>query len=151
MHCTASAAPRAVTRPVSDKRYRAGFTLLELMIVVLVIAILASLAMAGYDFAVLKTRRSAAQGCLAEAAQFMERFYTTNLNYQTDLAGVSVSLPRCSADVTPYYTVGFVAGQPTATTFTIAVIPQGGQTKEKNCGTMTVNEKGLRTPASDCW
>ena len=125
--------------------------MLELIIVVLVIAILAALAMASYDFAVLKTRRSAAQGCLAEAAQFMERFYTTNLNYQADLAGVSVSLPTCSADVTPYYAVGFVAGQPTAATFTIAAIPQGSQAKEKNCGTMTVNEKGLRTPASNCW
>lgn len=151
MHCNASAAPWVGMRPVSDRRRRSGFTLLELMIVVLVIAILASLAIAGYDFAVLKTRRSAAQGCLAEAAQFMERFYTTNLNYQTDLAGASVSLPRCSADVTPHYAVGFMAGQPTATTFTIAAIPQGGQAREKSCGTMTVNEKGLRTPADGCW
>ena len=151
MHCDASAALRPATRPTSGGRYQAGFTLLELMIVVLVIAILASLAIASYDFAVLKTRRSAGQGCLAEAAQFMERFYTTNLNYQTDLAGASVSLPRCSADVTPYYAVGFVAGQPTASTFTIEAIPQGSQAKEKSCGTMTVNEKGLRTPASDCW
>lgn len=151
MHCDGSKVLRSMTQPMPGKRYRAGFTLLELMIVVLVIAILASLAIAGYDFAVLKTRRSAAQGCLAEAAQFMERFYTTNLNYQTDLAGAAVSLPRCSADVASYYAVGFVAGQPTATTFTIEAIPQGSQIKEKKCRTMTVNEKGLRTPASGCW
>lgn len=145
MHCDADETPRPTVRAMPGARYRTGFTLLELMIVVLVIAILAALAVASYEFAVLKTRRSAAQGCLAEAAQFMERFYTTNLSYS------AATLPRCSADVTPYYTVGFAAGEPTATTFKIEAIPQGSQGKEKNCGTMAVNEKNRRTPESGCW
>ena len=115
------ALPRTTSR--SGRRH-AGFTLLELVVVVTIVAILASLAIASYEFAIRKSRRSAAQGCVAEAAQFMERFYTTHLNYAQDLAGNPAVLPRCTAEVAGAYVVGFAAGQPTATTFVIQAVPQ---------------------------
>lgn len=133
------------------RRRAAGFTLLELVVVVTIVAILASLAIAGYEFAVRKTRRSAAQGCVAEGAQFMERFYTTNLNYAQDLAGNAVALPACSGDVAGAYVVGFAAGQPTAGTFVIQAVPQGRQVRDA-CGTMSMNQTGRRLPdGDDCW
>ena len=135
---------------LSTRRREAGFTLLELVVVVTIVAILASLAIAGYEFAVRKTRRSAAQGCVAEAAQFMERFYTTHLNYAKDAAGKGVALPACSADVEGAYIVGFAAGQPTATTFVIQAVPQGRQMRDA-CGTMSMNQTGRRLPEGDCW
>ena len=58
-----------------------GFTLIELMSVVTIIAVLLALAVPAYRDAVRNTRRAVAQTCLEEAAQFMERFYTTNLQY----------------------------------------------------------------------
>ena len=58
-----------------------GFTLIELMVVVAIVAILATIAVASYEYAVTKSRRSAAANCLQERAQFMERYYTTNLTY----------------------------------------------------------------------
>ena len=67
-----------------------GFTLIEVMIVVAVIGILAAIAYPSYQESVTKTRRSAAQGCLVEMAQFMERFYTTNMRYDQTAAGVAV-------------------------------------------------------------
>ena len=134
----------------STRRREAGFTLLELVVVVAIVAILASLAIAGYEFAIRKGRRSAAQGCVAEAAQFMERFYTTNLNYAQDLAGNAVALPGCSAEVDGAYVVGFAAGQPTATTFVIQATPQGRQARDA-CGTMSMNQTGRRLPEGDCW
>jgi len=120
------------------------------VIVVTIVAILAALAIAGYDYAVRKTRRSAAQGCIAEGAQFMERFYTTNLNYAQDLGGNVAALPACSADVAGAYVVGFAAGQPTATTFVIEAVPQGRQARDA-CGTMSMNQTGRRLPEADCW
>ena len=76
-----------------------GFTLIEVMIVVAVIGILAAIAYPSYQESVTKTRRSAAQGCLVEMAQFMERFYTTNMRYDQTAAGVAVALanPTCRA------------------------------------------------------
>ena len=122
-----------------------GFTLIELMIVVGIVAILASLALAGYDFATRKTRRAAAQGCLTEAAQAMERHYTTTMSY----AGAAI--PACSADVTPYYAVGFATGEPTGTTYVLQAVPIGGQSKD-SCGTMSVNQTARKLPQTQgCW
>ena len=138
---------RAVAR---NRRRQAGFTLLELVVVVTIVAILASLAIAGYEFAIRKARRGAAQGCVAEGAQFMERFYTTNLNYAQDLAGNPVALPACTGEVDGAYVVGFAAGQPTATTFVIQAVPQGRKMRD-GCGTMSMNQTGRRLPEADCW
>src|SRR5689334_7187734 len=95
-----------------NRKKQDGFTLLELMIVVGIVAALAAMALAGYGFATKKTRRAAAQGCLTEAAQQMERFYTTNMTY------AGAGLPACSADVTQYYTLSF-NGANTASAYTL--------------------------------
>ena len=126
------------------KRNERGFTLLELMITVGIVAALTAMAVAGYGFATLKTRRAAAQGCLTEMAQGLERYYTTHMTY------VGATLPVCSADVRQYYLVAFAAGEPTASTYTLSAVPQGPQAKD-TCGTMTLNDRTQKTPATDCW
>lgn len=59
-----------------------GFTLLELMIVVAVVAILAAVAYPSYRDSVLKGRRAEARTALAELLQQQERFMTQNNTYQ---------------------------------------------------------------------
>ena len=126
------------------KRKSLGFTLLELMITVGIVAALAAMAVAGYGFATLKTRRAAAQGCLTEAAGAMERYYTSQMTYQ------GAGIPACSADVDQYYTIDFAAG-PGTNAYTLRATPQGGQAKDK-CGTMTLTERNVRTPTTaGCW
>jgi type IV pilus assembly protein PilE len=127
------------------KRKSLGFTLLELMITVGIVAALAAMAVAGYGFATQKTRRAAAQGCLTVAAGAMERYYTSAMTYQ------GAGIPACSADVTQYYTIGFAAGSPGATDFTLQAAPKGPQLSDK-CGTMTLTNRNVRTPnTSGCW
>lgn len=59
-----------------------GFTLIELMVVVGIIGLLASIALPAYNDHMRKTRRGAAgTACLLAATQRMERFYTTALAY----------------------------------------------------------------------
>ena len=133
----------------------AGFSLLELMIVVGIVALLAALAMAGYDYAMVKSRRSAAKGCLEEAAQYMERFYTTNLAYDVDTDGNAVAAPVCSQDVTPFYTVGFSAGQPTNATYGFMAVPTSRQ-RDPSCGTLSIDHKGIKGATGSggvaaCW
>ena len=129
-----------------------GFTLLEVMIVVAVVAILAAIALASYEGQITKSRRSAGAGCLQERAQFMERYYTTNLTY------VDAVIQQCDPEVSPHYQVSLVGGAATANAFTLQAIPQGGQaTNDTLCGTLTVNAQGVRTAsgtasaATECW
>lgn len=136
-----------------------GFTLIEIMVVVAVIAILAAIAYPSYQQSVAKTRRSAAQGCLVEMAQFMERFYTTNMRYDQNAAGVAVALanPNCRAEMAAFYTFSFVAGQPTQSTYTIQAVPQGGQASaDAGCGTLTLTQAGTKgrsgtAALNSCW
>jgi type IV pilus assembly protein PilE len=129
-----------------------GFTLLELMITVAIVAILVAIAVSSYEFAMVKTRRGAAEGCLMEAAQYMERYYTTNITY------LGATVPRCSTDVTPHYTIA-LSGTPDARSYTILATPVSGSRQEKadtKCATLGVDQTGTKTasgPAgvAGCW
>ncbi len=133
------------------RRLVSGFTLIELMIAVAIIAILASIAYASYESSVIKTRRGAAAACLMERAQFMERYYTTNLTY------VDAPDPAaCEADVARFYVVSF-DGDPTAKAFKLQAVPQPPQdTKDAKCGTLTIDQTGQKgrsgtAAVDDCW
>lgn len=138
----------------STRRGRAhqrGFTLIELMITVAIVAILASVAMASYNFAVVKSRRSAAAGCLLEGAQFMERYYTTKMTYKDAPAPA-----QCGSDVSPHYTLAF-SGTPNATSYIITATPKGSQASaDTKCGTLSINAQGAKGKTGsgsvdDCW
>ena len=58
-----------------------GFTLIEVMIVVVIISILAAIAYPAYQSQLQQSRRIDAQTALLELAQYMERYYTTNGSY----------------------------------------------------------------------
>src|SRR5690606_38472416 len=78
------------------RKSSAGFTLIEVMIVVAIIGILAAIAYPSYQDHVRKSRRADAQTALLELAQFMERHYTTNGRYLTS-ANAAPALPFSEA------------------------------------------------------
>ncbi|GHD74828.1 pilus biosynthesis protein [Luteimonas padinae] len=136
--------------PAVSSRVAQGFTLIELMITVAVIAILAAIALPSYTSHVTKTRRSVAQACLIEGAQFMERYYTNKLTY------VGAVLPDCSdSGNANFYTQSLVSGSVTAAAYTIETDPKGSQANnDKNCGKMTIDQTGKKTRAltlGSCW
>lgn len=135
-----------MTDPMIQARTGQGFTLIELLIVVAIVAILTVTAIASYEFAMVKARTSAAQGCLTERAQYMERFYTAAMTYE------GAAAPTCSDDVSPFYTIGYVE-DPTASTYTLQIVPQGRQAEaDAKCGTMTIDQTGKKTATKDgCW
>jgi type IV pilus assembly protein PilE len=54
-----------------------GFTLIEALIVVALVAIVAAIAIPNYREYILRSKRSAARQVLMEAGQYLERNYTT--------------------------------------------------------------------------
>ena len=127
----------------------AGFTLIELMVVVLIVAVLATVAFSAYTNNVTATRRKAAAACLIEHGQFMERWYTTRLSYQNANPALG-----CATDLNQFYTF---ASPSTATTYTITATPKPPQsTRDTKCGTLGINQTGTKTKTgtgtvADCW
>jgi type IV pilus assembly protein PilE len=140
-------------------RSQRGFTLVELLVVVFIISILSVIAYSSYQDSLVRTRRNAALGCLLENSQFMERFYTTNLRYDQDLAGNAAPAPICTsgADVTNFYTISFVGGAPGQTTFSLQAVPTAVQaSKDTKCATLGINQTGTKTKSGtgtldECW
>ena len=141
-----------VTRPRPASRHARGFSLVELMIALAVVAILAAIAYPSYQRQVMQSRRAKAQVCLGEMVQFMERFYTTNMRYDQTPAGVAVALPAssCSADLVGQYTFAFSA-PPTATTYALSANAIGSQANDTGCTILAVNNTGQKTPPTGCW
>lgn len=129
-----------------------GFTLIELMVVAVIIAIISAIALPAYTQYSIKTRRAAAAGCLSELAQFMERYRTTSMTY----TGAKLPSTSCTSDTAKYYTYDFAKDQPKATTFTIQATPIGGQADDTKCATLGINELGEKTVSgsdtvASCW
>ncbi|WP_460734415.1 type IV pilin protein [Lysobacter tyrosinilyticus] len=122
-----------------------GFTLIELVVVMAIVAILAAIAVPSYQYAMVKARRGAAKGCLTEQAQRMERYYTVNMTY------ANAAAPSCGADV-KFYSIAF-SGTPDASGYVLQIEPQAPQsTADKVCGTMSIDQTGKKTGlTTDCW
>lgn len=129
-----------------NARTSRGFTLIELMIAMAIVAILAAIAYPSYQFAVIKSNRSLAQGYLLDVAQRQSQYLLDRRRYAADLDTLKMPVP---ADVAKHYTVelGLVAGPPPG--FTVTATPKEG-TPQASDRELSIDNTGLRLPA-DLW
>ena len=81
----------------------AGFTLMEAMVVIIIIAILAAIALPSYHRFILNARLKEAKTTLIEDARFLERYYTQNARF-TQNATTWPPLPYLNTD---YFNISF--------------------------------------------
>ncbi len=140
------------------RRKARGFTLIELMIVVVIVAILASIALPSYQEQVRKSRRADAKAALMELSGFMERFYAANGRYDQDGGGNAVTLPF---DESPkdgssrkYYDLSLPAADLDTDEYELQAAAKNGQEADKvggtSCATLTLDHLGVKSPP-DCW
>ena len=151
--------PNPVDLLMTEKRRIAGVTLIELMIVVVIIGILASIAYPGYSNYMRQTRRSDAQTILLRVATLQEKYFTDCSTYAASLAG---ALPTTCASgqlglgaVNPlssdgYYQLTLTAGAINASVcgtincgFAIAADPVAGKAQAGN-GALRIDSTGRR-------
>ena len=121
-----------------------GFTLIELMIVVVVLGIIVAIAYPAYQGMVQQARQSDAKSVLMETAQKLERCYTESNAYDDDGSGGDcVDLSSLSSEQ-GYYDVG---GTITSNTFTLEATPAAGspQADDDECAKFILAHTGEQT------
>ncbi len=131
-----------------------GFTLIELMIVVAVIAVLTLIAYPNYISSVRKGKRGQAKADLVQVVQSMERCYTQLNTYTGCWAGTDVlTAPSNQSPTNGPKIYDLVLAVPTAQTFSVTATATGDQLKD-SCGALTINQANVKTytgSGTNCW
>ncbi len=130
---------------------KAGFTLLELMIVVAIIAILASIAFTSYQNNIISSRRTDGRKELQRTATSLEKCRALNGTYTTNCSIIN------DASITSeegFYTIAVTL---TSSTYSLTASPVSGksQANDAECTSLTLNNLGQKsgtgTDSSKCW
>jgi type IV pilus assembly protein PilE len=149
-----------------------GFTLVELIVAMVILATLAAIAIPSYNSYVLKSHRTEAKSALTDLASMEERYFSVNNSYTTvpSNLGYSQAAAPFNIGTDGYYQVqqqitvnaataptGTTAGSPA--TYLITAVAVGNQANDTACATFTISSTGQQTAqtsggtdnSTTCW
>jgi len=131
------------------RKYQLGFTLVELMITVAIVAILAAIAYPSYTQQIMRSRRTEGRAALMQNAQTLEKCFTVSGTY----AGCNGLL---ATSTNGYYTLPAPVGdgaKTLATSYSITASAAGAQASDSHCATLAITSAGDKslTTNADCW
>ena len=142
-------------------RHAKGFTLIEVMIVVVIIGILTAIALPAYTGYIAKANRADARAQLLQGTQFMQRFYSANDQYDQDRAANSVfdqipaNLKTSPPEGVTLYNLSVTAS---VSAYTLTMIPQANAKMASDpCGSFLINSVGTKSvlgatlSRNECW
>ena len=136
---------------MSNKTQR-GFSLVELLVVMVIAGILTMIAVPSYQASVIKSRRADGKVALNDIAQKLERCFTQFGAYNA--VGCGIVNAQVIQSQEGFYAV--TVAIPNASTYTLTSAPQGAQVSDAQCGSLGINNTGVRTkPGTSalqaCW
>ena len=136
-----------------------GFSLIEVLIAITIVGLLAAISYPRFQNSMIKSRRAEGKTALLDLQQRMERFFLDRNSYTTATIGSGNSTTDVlSSNLTENgrYTLQISATSNTPPSYTIQAVPQPPQNADTECGTFTLNSKGIRGisgtgQVSTCW
>ena len=131
-------------------RMERGFSLIELMIAVVIVAIIFAFALPSFSAQAQKSRRSDGTAALSRATMVMESCRSDLATY----AGCAGRIAATSEDSFYNLGVNIPAG---GASYTLTATAAGVQAQDTRCATITLNSQGTRgytgtaTSAATCW
>ena len=127
-----------------------GFTLIELMITIVILAIIVAFALPSYTAQAQKSRRSDGTAALSRATMVMESCRSDLATYSGCAGRVAATSEESFYDLTVVVATGGVS-------YTLTATPTGVQAKDARCATITLSSQGTKgytgtaSDASTCW
>ena len=136
---------------IAARRYMRGFTLVELMIVVVIASLLALLSYPSYREFAARAKRNEAKAALLQIATNQERAYLQNNTFTQNLQTLGFPTTPIFTTQTGSYDIQVTAAD--AAGFTATATYKLGGTEATKCNSFTITGAGVRTsaPDLDCW
>ena len=125
-----------------------GFTLIEVMIVVVIIGILAAVALPAYQEYAARARRADGKTALTDVQLAQEKWRANNIRYPTTLADLNMT----ATSEAGHYSI--TLSNVTSFAFQVNAAPIGTLQGGDRCGTFVVDQSGPDYGAGasqDCW
>lgn len=139
-----------------------GFTLIELMITVAIVAIIAAVAYPSFTKSAMKGRRADAKAALNQHAQALERCYASYGLYNSTNCSTEVNSSQAFITATSqrgYYTIKANTLNGTQYQLYAQAVSTGPQNNDTGCTYLTINQQGQQgsgsasatTDTNGCW
>lgn len=141
-----------------------GFTLLELMITVAIVAILAAIAIPSYTNQIRRAHRSEGTAALLSIQTAQEKTYLQYGRYAVGgelSSAATATTPGLNIPATTtsgYYTLAVTSASAGASDYTATATAASSQVNDTKCSTLTVNSTGVKTSkdnggvaTTECW